>query len=278
VRFVGKVPPTAGVSANDPSSTIINVSIVEGVFGVDSSDHPGHGPFWGGLQNVDNYLKYGVGLYKVTGTADGRPNWHCDGSGYIQLKDGNPLTKPIGAVAAGLAVLGAAGAAGAARAGAPDASSKPADKALEEDEAQADAENDSEVKTSDDLVKVAVSDQTDYVSHPEPGGELAAGAGCLALIVMAAFVVASGSGGSFSNAAAVAGAGAAARPARRRVWSHGHPILGFISGLVAGLGLTVVIQQFAIWPLTILTAIVFPVVVAILCGVRAHLGRPYRIG
>jgi hypothetical protein len=38
----------------------------------------------------------------------------------------------------------------------------------------------------------------------------------------------------------------------------------------------VLLQQFAVWPLTIVTAIVFPVVVAVICSLRAWLGRPYK--
>jgi uncharacterized Tic20 family protein len=63
----------------------------------------------------------------------------------------------------------------------------------------------------------------------------------------------------------------------RRIWAHGHPIAGFLSGLLLGIGVTVLMQQFAVWPLTIITAIVLPVVVALICAIRGYLGRPYRV-
>ena len=73
-------------------------------------------------------------------------------------------------------------------------------------------------------------------------------------------------------------AAVAGKPGVRRVWVHGRPVLGFISGLLFGLGLTVLLQQFGAWPLTVVTAIVFPIAVAVLTSVRAWLGRPYRVG
>ena len=114
VSFVGSIPRSVAAGGNVSSiasNTHIDVDIIQGIGGVTSSDHPGHGPFWSGVQNVDKYLKYGVGLYHVTGHASGTGGWSCSGDAYVQLKDGNPLGKPIGAGAAGLAVVGAAGAA-----------------------------------------------------------------------------------------------------------------------------------------------------------------------
>ena len=44
-----------------------------------------------------------------------------------------------------------------------------------------------------------------------------------------------------------------------------------------GIGLTVLLQQFAVWALTIVTAIIFPVVAALICSLRAWMGRPYKV-
>ena len=55
------------------------------------------------------------------------------------------------------------------------------------------------------------------------------------------------------------------------------PGVGFVFGLLGGIGITVLMQQFAVWPLTILTAIAFPVLVGLLCAVRAYMGRPYKV-
>ncbi|MDQ1704402.1 MAG: putative rane protein insertion efficiency factor [Frankiaceae bacterium] len=256
VSVTGTVPPSvASLPKNQiTSNTHIDVSIIGGVFGVSSSDHPGHGPSWGGTQNVDKYLKYGVGLYHVTGVASGTPGWSCDGDGYVQLKDGNPLGKPVGAGATALAVVGGIGALLSSRAQADSASyDEPLIARNEDDE-------------------YAESEATAMVMG-DPGYEGMAGFGCLMLILIAI-------GGAFlgKDVAASAVGAAAMRPSGiRRIWAHGHPIAGFLSGLLLGIGITVLMQQFAVWPLTIITAIVFPVVVALICAIRAYLGRPYKV-
>ena len=64
---------------------------------------------------IDDYLKYGVGTYKVEITNSGS-GWECTFVGYVEL-DGNPLTKPVGLVSLGLVGLGAVGGLLAARRG-----------------------------------------------------------------------------------------------------------------------------------------------------------------
>ena len=124
----------------------------------------------------------------------------------------------------------------------------------------------------DDATRDDEDRAADYLDADGPY-EFVAGLGCPILLVIAV-------GASFLardigvGAAAVAGRGRTGIGGR--VWSHGHPILGFISGLFLGIGVTVLLQQFAVWPLTIVTAIVFPVVVAVICSLRSWLGRPYK--
>jgi putative component of membrane protein insertase Oxa1/YidC/SpoIIIJ protein YidD len=254
VHFIGTVPPSVqGVPKSQlTSNTHIDVELVKDVFKVTSSDHPGHGPIWGGDQNVDKYLKYGVGVYHVIGRADGSPGWSCSGDAYVELRDGNPLTKPVGEAAGGLTLIGLLGAAYASKAPAPDA---PSGAVIATNEDDADNED-----MASDMIAT--------------GDSYWASIGCLILIVIAigaAFV-----GGGF-GAAAIGGPGLS-RPRTGRVWSHGHPILGFISGLLMGIGITVLLQQFAVWPLTIVTAIVFPIVIAVICALRAWLGKAYKLG
>lgn len=240
VQFVGTVPPDVQNAPKDQliSNTHIDVDIVSGLFGVTSSDHPGHGPIWGGNQSVDKYLKYGVGLYHVTGEATGGPgSWSCDGDAYVQLKDGNPLGKPIGAAAAALAVVGVAGA------GLSTLGGDPPEDAL----------------------------YGRGLAHDTETG-LVASLGCLIFLVLATGAAVLGKDIAATSVAATASVGG--RP--RRVWAHGHPIMGFISGLLLGVGITVLLQQFAVWPLTIVTAIGFPIVTAVICSLRAWLGKAYR--
>jgi hypothetical protein len=240
VHVAGTVPSSvaSAPSAELISTTHVDVDIVSGLFGVSSSDHPGRGPAWDSSVNVDKYLKYGVGLYHVTGKAVGGPgDWSCNGDGYVELKDGNPLSKPVGGAAAGIAAVGLLGAAVATRA------PKPAP------EAAANA-----VKARRDDVVASL------------GGLL-----LISVAIGCAFF------GKDVGAAAVGATGLGGEP-RKRLWSHGHPILGFVSGLLLGLGGTVLLQQFSVWPLTVVTVIVMPLVVAIICALRAWLGKPYRLG
>ena len=44
----------------------------------------------------------------------------------------------------------------------------------------------------------------------------------------------------------------------KNLWRRGHPILGFFSGLLFGLGATVLLWQYNVWLLNIVTAIVVP--------------------
>lgn len=254
VRFVGTVPPSVkgAPSSELVSNTHIDVDIVTGIGGVTSSDHPGHGPIWGGQESVDKYLKYGVGLYHVTGKATGGPGgWSCDGDAYVELKDGNPLGKPVGGGAAGVTLLGLLGVAYASRAPEPD----PDDATYI---GTTDAEREAEDYATADIQR--------------SGDDFAASLGCLLLIILATGLAFVG-----KDIGAAAFATRLGRKPGRRIWSRGHPILGFISGLLLGIGITVLLQQFAAWPLTIVTAIVFPVVVAVICALRARLGKAYQL-
>ena len=60
---------------------------------------------------VDDYAKYGVGLYKVIGQSEG-PAGTCSGSALVKVA-GNPLKTVAGAAAAGITALGAVGLAAA---------------------------------------------------------------------------------------------------------------------------------------------------------------------
>ncbi|MDX6275058.1 MAG: putative rane protein insertion efficiency factor [Frankiales bacterium] len=237
--------PAASLSSN----THIDVSVVEGVFGVSSSDHPGHGPNWGGKQNVDNYLKYGVGLYKVKGVATGTPGWSCDGEGYVKLADGNPLTKPVGMVGMAMAVIGAGAGALASR---PKAA-----PTYPEEEEYPQSENEMD------------DDDREAQSAPSNTMDGFFGMGCLAFL-MAAFATSKGYAAGFALAVP--------RRPQRLVWVRGHAIAGFISGVLLGIGASVLAQQFALWPLTIVTAIVFPLVCGLIVGLRAWMGRPWKVG
>jgi len=298
VRFVGVVPASVQNVPHDQltSKTHIDVDIVAGIGGVTSSDHSGHGVIWGGEQSVDKYLKYGVGLYHVAGRATGGPGgWSCDGDGYVKLKDGNPLGKPIGEAAAGLAVAGAVGAGLSTRGGDP-ADSSDGDSGgssdgepeygtaewldkLHKEESDALDRNEADREQAEEAARnrnpfVHMQGDLDKrgALRMDTSGDAATSLGCLALLVVATAMASLGKGID----AGVVAAAATGNRNPRRVWAHGHPIVGFVSGLFLGIGVTVLLQQFAAWPLTIVTAIAFPVVTAVICSLRAWLGRPYR--
>jgi hypothetical protein len=54
-------------------------------------------------------------------------------------------------------------------------------------------------------------------------------------------------------------------------------VLGFISGLVAGLGITVALQQFNVYPLTIASAVGAPLVTAVLGAARGWRGTAWIV-
>ena len=106
-----RVPPPPARATNQ---THIKVFLVDGLGGITSEDHAGDGDTWSSNSvKIDDYLKYGVGTYKVEVTNTGA-DWVCTYVGYVQL-DGNPLGKPIGWASIGLLAVGAVGAAVAPR-------------------------------------------------------------------------------------------------------------------------------------------------------------------
>lgn len=44
------------------------------------------------------------------------------------------------------------------------------------------------------------------------------------------------------------------------------PVLAGASGVLFGVGASVLLQQFAVWPLTVLTLVVLPLALGIACG------------
>lgn len=271
VSVKGTVPGSVASLPEDQikSSTTIHVSGIEGVVGFTSEVHPGTGPTWGGSVGVDDYLKWGVGLYLVSGEASGTPGWTCTGEGYVKL-DGNPLSKPIGQGAAALTGIGAAG---VALSGRPK--KKPTAQDLKEDFG----------RDLDAIIGVGGQPS----AAPPPGPDDRAGwglehdlrqdvfilSGCLFFLLgpLAVNTIArsNGAGNVFVMAATGGGSG------NRRVWARGRPVSGAIFGLVGGLGVAVLGQQFALWPLTIFSAIFTPIWYAVVCGVFAWIGRPYRV-
>ena len=62
---------------------------------------------WTRAVNVNDYARYGAGLYRVHGVSKGAVS--CDGAVLVKVK-GNPLTTPVGLVGVGLVAIGIANA------------------------------------------------------------------------------------------------------------------------------------------------------------------------
>ena len=62
-----------------------------------------------------------------------------------------------------------------------------------------------------------------------------------------------------------------------RVRVHGNPVTGFLTGLLLGIGLTLLAHQFDLWPFTLESAILFPIAIALVTALRAWFGASYRI-
>jgi len=239
-----------GTPQDTTSLTTITVSIIEQVVEPQSENHPGTGALWGGEVRVEPYARWGTGLYLVTGTSNGSSpsgsSFSCEGSGYYKVS-GNPLSAPIGQVAAGLIVVGAATNLLSRRA--KDVATAP-------------------VPAPPPSPSTGVSDSelmnpySDFYTEEERQ--------CCFLLMLAAVVM------------PIVGAGGGATPVGqsvvvRHAWRRGRPFLGFLTALLFGLGFTVLMQQYAVWPLTVTTAIVLPLVIAVLGGIRAYVGQRVRI-
>jgi hypothetical protein len=69
-------------------------------------DAPSHGTSWSHEVAVDKYAKYGVGLYKVTGSSSGGVS--CSGSALVRVK-GSPFASVAGIASLILTIIGGGG-------------------------------------------------------------------------------------------------------------------------------------------------------------------------
>ena len=83
----------------------LTVSVALAGQSYDAKDGPSSGTSWTRTIEVDDYSRWGVGLYQVTGSSSG-PGLECSGAALVQV-DGSPLAKPAGWAAIGLTALGA---------------------------------------------------------------------------------------------------------------------------------------------------------------------------
>jgi putative component of membrane protein insertase Oxa1/YidC/SpoIIIJ protein YidD len=205
---------------------------------------------FGTTENVDDYLKYGSGLYRVdaivVGTAGSTTAYNCHAIVYVQLEGSDVPSIVAGVIA--LAGLGAGATAQGKSEWAP------------EDTPPAEAGSPDEIASHD----VAPDDSA---NRGEDLGEI----GCF-IAILAAFGIVEEDFLFFGAAMAPLTASGGRRFRRR-----GHPVRGFLGGLLAGWGIAIAGQQQGYWILTLLNALVLPLALAVVFGWRGWRGRAFTL-
>ena len=254
VLLTGRAP--AGIS-NLPSSiglrstTDIRIHFIEKV-ATRSETHNATGQSFQRAVNVDTYLKYGSGMYRVDVHSVAPGGWDCSATFYVEMH-GSKLAAEVAVAVGG---IGAAGMAASARGDEPDPDALPP-KA--DDQGMVDP-------------TTPVESYEKWQKDRAANTKASSGTACLAGILFALIA----STGAFAFALPAAGAVGKGDAAPQRVWTRGHPILGFVSGLFFGLGTTVALQQFNVYPLNLLSGIVAPLVTAVLGAWRGWRGTAWR--
>jgi putative component of membrane protein insertase Oxa1/YidC/SpoIIIJ protein YidD len=265
VRAEGLAPQKQRNAAEPPGSTTelaMDFEVVSPLkVGYKGETHDGFRTFSSTI-NVDDYLKLGSGLYRVTihaaGKAPGNPGWTCAATLYVRL-DGSPVP---GLVAGALGLAGLAGAATA---------SGKTDWAVGDEIPVEDRAGDAR-EVAADGIKTTVKETVEPDKRANATKEAGA-LGCMLALFAGVFGF---QPEAAEDAALAAGLGATAGPGRR-IWRRGHGVRGFISGVVMGLGLTVFMQQRGYWFFTWANAIAFPLALGVVAGWRGWSGKAFRV-
>ena len=252
VVLTGRAPASvAGLGIQLRSTTDVKIHFIEKL-ATRSETHNADGQTFQRAVNVDTYLKYGSGVYRVDVHSTAPGAWDCAATFYVELH-GSKL-------AAEAAILvGATGAVGVALSG---GSGEPTEDALPP---KPDKEGMYDPTIAPDELERAQQARKDRTANMKATSTV----GCLAAILFALIA----STGAFAMTAAPA---TARDP--RRVWVRGRPVLGFVSGLFMGLGFTVALQQLGFYPLNLASAVVAPLLAAVLGAWRGWRGCAWRVG
>ena len=239
VVIEGQAPTGVAGAASKDGVIIATINFVDGIASYDDSDST-HGAHFSKSVDVATYLKYGSGLYKVDVSAAAAGGWDCKATFYAEM-NGSKIAAELAAAA------GAVGVVGATLASRGDAPDPPVES------------------PSQDPSSGSPQDYDDvYRQNRILGLEYDTALGCL--IATVALIT---KGVSMAIPPVLPGKGT--------VWVRGHAVLGLLSGILAGVGVAVAGQQYGQWTLNVRTAIVLPAVIAVLCSVRAWLGRPWQL-
>jgi len=106
-----EVPYDGTVSVDVTSSARVTSHSVKlepiGGLGFTASEGADDGNGWSGVVDVADYAKYGVGIYKVIGSATGPGA--CSGTAFVEITGKSPLSTAAGAAGAGLTAVGVVG-------------------------------------------------------------------------------------------------------------------------------------------------------------------------
>ncbi|OGO50761.1 MAG: hypothetical protein A2148_03445 [Chloroflexi bacterium RBG_16_68_14] len=213
---------------------------------------------WSDTVNVDDYARYGVGLYKVVGVSILNDGTTCTGAATVDV-DGNPLATVAGGAAAGATALGTVGALASTALGATGRPQLRGPRPPEPDVAQP-------------------GTKREFYTRPGTPNILFAqwllGCWTLAAIALIMVPLSALAGGGAAPGGAPPGAGqpptsAGAQPAvpQRPIWLPRITLLGLVSGFLAGAGLTVLLQQYSIMYPTLGVIITWVIVGMVVYGV-----------
>jgi hypothetical protein len=247
VVVTGKAPTAARanpVNPKVPGTTTLRIELIAKVLHKDV-DEDSTGVTFQKSVNVDSYLTYGSGVYELK-VLSASPAWSCSATFFVEL-NGSALATMTAIAVGGIGVASVAGATFGGPPAAGDEGLAPPDITPEELDRWHAPEPDTGANLLDDF-----------------------GFGCLIAAVAAMFGIVLS-----PMFAALPILGQGSRPGRVRV--HGHSVLGFIGGLLSGLGFTVAGQQLGLWTFTIGTAIACPLLSAVLGALRARRGRAWKV-
>ena len=194
-------------------------------------DEPTSGTSWQNTVPVDKYAKYGVGLYKVIGQSTG-PGGTCSGSALVRVV-GNPLRTVAGVAAAGITALGGLG---LAAAGVASALEGQAEARAVEQGVTAGTERTTEAEAEEERRQRDKYYQEEWERRRRK-------VGLCSLAALPALLL--------TGTAMAAGAGPppAAEPATRLPragWRPRISVVGLVGGLLTGIGVIVLLQQYAV--------------------------------
>jgi hypothetical protein len=219
---------------------------------------------WSETVEVDRYAKWGKGLYLVKGESTGN-GFSCSGAALVEV-EGNPLSSVAGAIGLGMAILGIAGVGVAGVAAYRTASSpKRTVEAWTADQLETLAAADAPAEPKDERTEL---DEVNAAVRASTGGFMS----CWTLALPAVLL---------TTGAMIGGGGAPETPAGPRLerahWRPKLSLFGLLAGLVGGVGVGVLLQQYGVVYPTDSVTIVY-LVVGLLTGlVVPSIGRYFGV-